>query len=169
MESVSASVECHLLPGLPHDLALACISRLALWDLPAARCVSRGWVAAIRSASFGRLRRRVRAEEGGERAMAARVQLASDCSGSPAAPAKPAVPTEQATHAAAPATLPVPAKPTARATHANPAKPAAGTGRRRTSVAAAPPTHPPPGGAACLRFPPPTPTPTQPATALLPP
>ncbi|CAI5490234.1 unnamed protein product [Closterium sp. Naga37s-1] len=67
MVSVSASAEGHLLPGLPHDLALACMSRLALWDLPAARCVSRGWAAAIRSASFGRLRRRVRAEEGGGR------------------------------------------------------------------------------------------------------
>ncbi|CAI5502376.1 unnamed protein product [Closterium sp. Naga37s-1] len=63
--SVPASAECHLLPGLPHDLALACLARLSLWDLPAARCVSRAWAAAIRRQSFGRLRRRVRAERGG--------------------------------------------------------------------------------------------------------
>ncbi|CAI7805010.1 unnamed protein product [Closterium sp. NIES-53] len=63
--SVPASAECHLLPGLPHDLALACLARLFLWDLPAARCVSRAWAAAIRRQSFGRLRRRVCAERGG--------------------------------------------------------------------------------------------------------
>ncbi|CAI7897685.1 unnamed protein product [Closterium sp. NIES-53] len=65
MLSVSASAECHhLLPGLPDDLALDCLSRLTLWDLPAARCVSRAWAAAIRRRSFGRLRR-IQAEERG--------------------------------------------------------------------------------------------------------
>ncbi|GJP50661.1 hypothetical protein CLOM_g9800 [Closterium sp. NIES-68] len=45
------------IPPLPDDVSVACLSRLSLWDLAVARCVSRGWAAAIASDAFLQQRR----------------------------------------------------------------------------------------------------------------
>ncbi|CAI7869724.1 unnamed protein product, partial [Closterium sp. NIES-54] len=50
-----------LIPPLPDDVSVACLSRLSLWDLAIARCVSRGWAAAIVSDAFAQQRRRQQA------------------------------------------------------------------------------------------------------------
>ncbi|CAI5533668.1 unnamed protein product [Closterium sp. Naga37s-1] len=50
-----------LIPPLPDDVSIACLARLNLWDLAVARCVSRGWAAAIASDAFAQQRRRQQA------------------------------------------------------------------------------------------------------------
>ena len=46
-----------IFPQLPDDLAFECLTRLRLWDLPAARCVSASWRAVLASDEFARTRR----------------------------------------------------------------------------------------------------------------